>query len=129
MPRTPRSVGFDVAPWTGAKLMSTLNQQAIGENGARTYAQYGLSQSLPLGKRWTVDGTLDASNTLQGQIPTGAVVNAFQPVASGRRSSGSVPERRRLCRGDARRGLSRGPLVVERPPRISQRRQRAIAGA
>ncbi len=78
-----KQFGVDVAPWTGAKLMSTLNQQAIGENGARTYAQYGLSQSVPLGKNWTVDGTLDASNTLKGEIPTGAVVNAFQPVTSG----------------------------------------------
>jgi uncharacterized repeat protein (TIGR01451 family) len=76
-------VGFDVAPWTGAKLMSTLNQQAIGENGGRTYAQYGLSQSLPLGQRWTVDATLDATSTVRGRIPTGAVINAFQPVASG----------------------------------------------
>jgi uncharacterized repeat protein (TIGR01451 family) len=78
-----KQFGVDVAPWTGAKLMSTLNQQAIGENGARTYAQYGLSQSVPLGKNWTVDGTLDASNTLKGAIPEGAVVNAFQPVTSG----------------------------------------------
>jgi len=78
-----KQFGVDVAPWTGAKLMSTLNQQAIGENGARTYAQYGLSQSVPVGKNWTVDGTLDASNTLKGQIPDGAVVNAFQPVTSG----------------------------------------------
>ena len=81
-------VGFDVAPWTGAKLMSTLNQQdAIGsrggENGGRTYAQYGLSQSLPLGRRWSVDATLDATSTVRGRIPEGAVINAFQPVASG----------------------------------------------
>ncbi|MEG3084150.1 hypothetical protein U1707_10900 [Sphingomonas sp. PB2P12] len=78
-----KQFGVDVAPWTGAKLMSTLNQQAIGENGGRTFAQYGLSQSVPIGKNWTVDGTVDASNTLKGEIPTGAVVNAFQPVASG----------------------------------------------
>ncbi len=76
-------IGFDVAPWTGGKLMSTLNQQAIGENGGRTYAQYGLSQSLPLGKRWSVDATLDATSTVRGRIPQGAVINAFQPVASG----------------------------------------------
>ena len=76
-------VGFDVAPWTGAKLMSTLNQQAIGENGGRTYAQYGLSQSLPLGKRWIIDATVDSSTTVRGSIPCGAVINAFQPVASG----------------------------------------------
>ncbi|MEG3124137.1 DUF11 domain-containing protein [Sphingomonas sp. GB1N7] len=78
-----KQVGFDVAPWTGAKLMSTLNQQAVGENGGRTFAQYGMSQSLPIGKRWTVDATLDAASTISGRIPSGAVINAFQPVASG----------------------------------------------
>ena len=78
-----KQLGIDIAPWTGAKLMSTLNQQAIGENGARTYAQYGLSQSVPLGKRWSIDATLDASSTIKGRIPDRAIVNAFQPVASG----------------------------------------------
>lgn len=81
-------LGFDIAPWKGGKLMTTLNQQAIGqqisgENGQRTFAQYGLSQSVPIGKAWTVDATLDASSTVRGQIPAGAVVNAFDPVASG----------------------------------------------
>ena len=76
-------VGFDVKPWTGAKLMSTINQQAIGENGQRTFAQYGMNQSLPIGQHWTLDASLDASTTVRGKIPTGAVINAFQPVASG----------------------------------------------
>ena len=76
-------VGFDLAPWTGAKLLTTLNQQAVGENGQRTFAEYGLHQSLPLGKRWTLDATLDASSTVRGTIPLGAVVSPFQPVASG----------------------------------------------
>jgi uncharacterized repeat protein (TIGR01451 family) len=76
-------LGFDLAPWVGAKLTSTLNQQAVGENGQRTFAQYGLSQSLPLGKRWTVDATLDASSTIRGKVAAGAAINAFQPIASG----------------------------------------------
>lgn len=82
--RTAR-VGFDVAPWTGAKLMSTLNQQVAGtgENAQRTYAQYGLNQSLPINANWTIDATLDASSTMRGRLPAGAVVNAFQPIASG----------------------------------------------
>jgi uncharacterized repeat protein (TIGR01451 family) len=75
--------GFDVAPWTGAKLLSTLNQEAIGENGPRTFAQYGLSQSLPIGKNWTIDATLDASKTVKGRIPTGDIINPFHPAASG----------------------------------------------
>lgn len=80
-------LGFDVAPWVGAKLSGTLNRQgfgeAIAENGERTFAQYGLTQSLPLGKRWIVDATLDASSTVRGAIPAGAVVSRLQPVASG----------------------------------------------
>jgi uncharacterized repeat protein (TIGR01451 family) len=78
-------VGFDVAPWRGAKLSGTVNQQGAaplgaGENGERVFAQYGLSQSLPLGKRWSVDATLDASSTLSGRLPAGAAVAAFQPI-------------------------------------------------
>ena len=90
-------VGFDVAPWTGARLTSTLNQQVVddtgadglvgtgfggGENGARTYAQYGLSQSLPLGRHWSVDATLDAASTIRGNAPRGAT-DAFRPVTGG----------------------------------------------
>ena len=76
-------IGFDVAPWRGAKLMSTINEQAAGENGARTYAQYGMSQSLPIGHHWTVDATLDSTTTISGHISQAAQVNAFQPAASG----------------------------------------------
>ncbi|WBO23151.1 hypothetical protein [Sphingomonas abietis] len=85
-------IGFDVAPWTGARLLSTLNQQAIGENGPRTFAQYGLSQSLPLGHGWSVDGTVDASSTVKGTIAPTDLVNPFQPVSSGTTISGTDQE-------------------------------------
>ena len=85
-------VGFDVAPWTGARLLSTLNQQAIGENGPRTFAQYGLSQSLPLGRGWTIDGTVDASSTVKGHISQSDLVNPFQPVSSGTTIAGQDQE-------------------------------------
>jgi uncharacterized repeat protein (TIGR01451 family) len=75
--------GIDVSPWAGAKLLSTLNQEAIGENGARTFAQYGLNQSIPIGKRWTIDATLDASSTVCGKIPADDIINPLHPVASG----------------------------------------------
>jgi len=83
--------GFDLAPWAGAHLVSTLNNQAIGENGTRTFAQYGLSQSLPLGKRWSVDATLDASNTLSGRVPAGAAV-ALPRYGSSTQSGQSLTE-------------------------------------
>lgn len=81
--------GVDLSPFAGTHLMTTLNQQAIGENGPRTFAEYGLNQSVPLGKHWTVDGTLDAATTVKGQIPSADIINPFQPVASGG-SLGSV---------------------------------------
>ncbi|RYY27119.1 MAG: DUF11 domain-containing protein [Sphingomonadales bacterium] len=76
-------IGFDVAPWSGARVLTTLNQGAIGENGTRTFAQYGLSQSLPIGKSWTIDATVDSSSTLSGSVPTGDAVSRFHPVAAG----------------------------------------------
>jgi uncharacterized repeat protein (TIGR01451 family) len=75
-------VGFDLAPWAGAKLTSTMNQDRIAENGPRAYAQFGLAQSLPLGKRWSVDAAVDMSNTVKGRIPSADIVNPLQPVAS-----------------------------------------------
>jgi uncharacterized repeat protein (TIGR01451 family) len=74
--------GFDLAPWAGAKLTSTMNQDRIAENGPRAYAQFGLAQSLPIGKSWSVDAAVDMANTVKGRIPTADIVNPLQPVAS-----------------------------------------------
>lgn len=79
--RTAR-IGFDVAPWAGARLLATANQQDISEYGPRSFAAYGLSQSLRLGERWSVDVSLDGNRTLGG-IRAGDVLNAEHPVASG----------------------------------------------
>jgi hypothetical protein len=79
-------VGFDLAPWTGGKLMTTLNQQATGsEDPERLFAQYGLSQSLPIGSRWIVDATLDASTTMRGRTAAdaGAGIVAFASPNAG----------------------------------------------
>lgn len=79
--RTAR-LGFDLAPWAGARLLATANQQDIGEYGPRSFAAYGLSQSLRLGERWSVDLSLDGNRTIGG-IRAGDVLNAEHPVASG----------------------------------------------
>ena len=75
-------IGFDVRPWAGARIVAAANQQRIDEYGPRSFADYGLSQSLPLGKRWTVDFSLDGSKTLGGIDPR-RVLNSDQPVAAG----------------------------------------------
>jgi hypothetical protein len=76
-------VGMDIAPWAGAKLLGTVAQEAVGENGARTFAQYGLNQSIPLGKNWTIDATLDASTTVKGTVAPQDVINPLHPRAIG----------------------------------------------
>jgi uncharacterized repeat protein (TIGR01451 family) len=75
-------VGFDVKPWTGARLTSSVNSQTTNEYGPRTYAAYGLAQSLPIGKSWTVDYSFDGNKTLGGFDPN-RVLNEKQPIASG----------------------------------------------
>lgn len=79
--RTAR-LGFDLAPWAGARLLATANSQEIGEYGPRSFAAYGLSQSLKLGERWSVDLSVDGNRTIGG-VRAKDVLNIDQPVASG----------------------------------------------
>lgn len=79
--RTAR-IGFDLKPWAGGRLVASANRQSTNEYGPRSFAAYGLSQSLPVGKALTVDVTLDGSRTLGGVDPT-RVLNPRHPVASG----------------------------------------------
>ncbi|WP_188236399.1 DUF11 domain-containing protein [Sphingopyxis sp. LK2115] len=79
--RTAR-LGFDLTPWSGARLLATANRQDIGEYGPRSFAAYGLSQSLKLGNHLSVDVSVDGNRTIGG-IRAGDVLNAQQPVASG----------------------------------------------
>lgn len=90
--RTAR-LGFDVKPWTGARLVATANRQDIAEYGPRSFAAYGLAQSLPIGKNWTVDLSVDGNKTLSGIDPA-RVLNLDHPVASGGHlgSDGSIAE-------------------------------------
>lgn len=74
--------GFDVQPWSGARLTSAIGQQNIAEYGARSFAAYGLAQSFQLDKRWSVDASFDGNRTLSGIDPA-AIINPAQPVASG----------------------------------------------
>jgi uncharacterized repeat protein (TIGR01451 family) len=79
--RTAR-IGFDLKPWAGARIALTGNMQDIAEYGPRSFAAYGLSQSLVLNKHWSVDFSLDGNKTLGGFDPS-RVLNPLQPVASG----------------------------------------------
>jgi uncharacterized repeat protein (TIGR01451 family) len=79
--RTAR-LGFDVQPWAGARIALSGNFQNIAEYGPRTFAAFGLSQSLVLDTHWSVDVTLDTNKTVGGIDPV-RVLNPQHPVASG----------------------------------------------
>jgi uncharacterized repeat protein (TIGR01451 family) len=79
--RTAR-LGFDLQPWAGARIALSGNVQDIAEYGPRSFAAFGLSQSLPLDEHWSVDASVDSSKTLSGIDPA-RVLNPLHPVASG----------------------------------------------
>ncbi|MEA3002945.1 MAG: hypothetical protein QOH81_1733 [Sphingomonadales bacterium] len=79
--RTAR-IGFDLQPWAGAKIAVTGNMQNIAEYGPRSFAAFGLSQSVALGRHWSADVSLDSNKTLTGIDPS-KVLNPLHPVASG----------------------------------------------
>ncbi|HEX6377227.1 MAG TPA: hypothetical protein VFZ91_16065 [Allosphingosinicella sp.] len=79
--RTAR-LGFDIQPWAGARIAVSGNLQDIAEYGPRSFAAFGLSQSLVLDKHWSVDFSVDANKTLGGVDPA-RVLNPLHPVASG----------------------------------------------
>ncbi len=79
--RTAR-IGFDLKPWAGGRFTSSLNRQDISEYGPRSFAAFGLSQSLPVSKTLTLDLTMDANKTLGG-VDASKVLNKAHPVSSG----------------------------------------------
>lgn len=79
--RTAR-LGFDLKPWAGARFTASANQQQISEYGPRTFAAFGLAQSVQINPRWTVDATVDANKTLRGPSRSD-IVSEGHPVATG----------------------------------------------
>jgi uncharacterized repeat protein (TIGR01451 family) len=75
--------GLDVIPWKGSRLSSTLNQARISEYGPRTYGQFGLTQTLLLGDKWSVDAGVDTTHTFNQNVTTVTALNIAQPLASG----------------------------------------------
>ncbi|MDG6079703.1 hypothetical protein E3U23_10935 [Erythrobacter litoralis] len=74
--------GVELTPWAGARMNGTLGQQTISEYGPRSFAAFGLAQSLPVSPELTVDFTLDGNGQIGGVDPA-KVINPLHPVASG----------------------------------------------
>jgi len=79
--RTMR-LGFDLAPWAGARISLTGNRQDIAEYGPRSFAAFGLAQSFVISQHWSADVTVDGNRTIGGIDPA-RVLNPLHPVASG----------------------------------------------
>ncbi len=76
------NAGVEISPWSGSRIVTTLGRQEISEMGKRSYAAFGLSQSLPVTSELSVDATIDGNRALAGADPL-AVINPAHPVASG----------------------------------------------
>ncbi|WP_296676102.1 hypothetical protein [Novosphingobium sp.] len=76
------NAGFELSPWQGSRIVTTLGQQDIAEQGKRSYAAFGLSQSFAVSSELSFDATLDGNHKLGGANAFD-VVNPLHPVASG----------------------------------------------
>ena len=75
--RTAR-VGFELAPWAGARIALTGNFQDIAEYGPRSFAAFGLSQSFVISEHWSVDFTVDAPDAGR-RVDPARVLNPLHP--------------------------------------------------
>ena len=82
--------GIEVSPWQGGQLVTTLGEETIGENGNRSFAEFGLSQTLAISPTLTIDATIDGNRTLRGSPGAGGVINPAQPPASGGQLTGGL---------------------------------------
>ncbi len=82
--------GIEVAPWQGGQVTTTIGEETIGENGTRSFAAFGLSQTLQLSPALTVDATIDGNRTIGGSPSPASLVNPNQPAASGGQLTGGL---------------------------------------
>lgn len=76
------NLGFELAPWQGARIVSTIGKQDIAEAGSRSYAAFGLAQSVNLTQRLTLDATVDGNRRIRGGSALD-LVNPLHPASSG----------------------------------------------
>ncbi|MFM7379403.1 MAG: hypothetical protein ACKO1O_14960 [Erythrobacter sp.] len=82
--------GIEVAPWQGGRITTTIGEETIGENGTRTFAAFGLAQTLQVSPSLTLDATIDGNRTLGGAPSPADLVNPNQPAASGGQLTGGL---------------------------------------
>ncbi|NQX95859.1 MAG: hypothetical protein HRT64_13235, partial [Erythrobacter sp.] len=82
--------GIEATPWNGGQLITTVGEQSIGEFGNRSFAAFGLAQSLQVSPELTLDATVDGNRTLGGSPDVSDLVNPNQPAASGGQITGNL---------------------------------------
>ncbi len=83
-------VGLEVAPWQGGRAVTSIGQDSITEQGNRSFAAFGLTQSLQVTKALTLDASVDSSHTLGAAPDRARVINPRQPPASGGQLTGGA---------------------------------------
>ncbi|MEP0390912.1 MAG: isopeptide-forming domain-containing fimbrial protein [Erythrobacter sp.] len=80
--------GIELTPWQGGQVITSVGQESIGELGNRTFAAFGLAQTLQISPEFSLDATLDGNRTLNGAPDATDLVNVAQPAASGGQLNG-----------------------------------------
>lgn len=81
--------GIEFSVWNGSKVVTTVGRQSmggaqiLGGDAQRTFAGFGLGQTLRVSEKLTLEATIDGNRTIGGGIELGEVVNPDQPVSSG----------------------------------------------
>ncbi|MDT8451808.1 MAG: OmpA family protein [Gammaproteobacteria bacterium] len=72
--------GVRATPWQGAQLQSSVTRD-VQENGARSFANLGLTQGFKISEQWSGDVAFDKSKTIRepGAVP----LNINVPIAQG----------------------------------------------
>ncbi|MFU7528124.1 hypothetical protein [Qipengyuania sp. ASV99] len=81
--------GIEATPWQGGQIVTSVGQQSISEFGNRTFASFGLAQTLQVTPELTIDATIDGNRTLNGAPGADLLVNPLQPAASGGQLAGN----------------------------------------
>ena len=72
--------GVRSTPWANAQINTAVNQET-NENGIRSFATLGLTQSFPISKRWSGDVAFDQAKTIRDPGATPFYDNV--PIAQG----------------------------------------------
>ena len=74
--------GIEITPWAGGRVTTGVASQQIAELGQRSFAAFGLAQSLQVSEYLNLDATVDGNRQLGGVNPQD-LVNPQHPAASG----------------------------------------------